>query len=160
MHTVRFILIAISICTLSLMAACSRERAPQVSFYEATGTQAQRVSNISAMLTKFYTPPTPILDANFVEEKIGDDSLGPADYRTFIMIQVAPEEIPIWEDFLTELDSVPAYQSPSQPHEWWVKEDDFTQLHFYAPETLTGRPNGWIAVNPQSGEIFIFTFTT
>jgi hypothetical protein len=160
MRTVNFLLIAIMILFANVTVACGAKQAPDITYYEATGNPAKRIANITAMLTKFHTPPTALLDAQFVEEKIGDGDKGPADFHTFFMVQVAPENIKAWQTILTPLDTTPDYAAPTQMHEWWVTKDDFATLQFYAPDTLAGRSNGWVAINPQGGKIFIYTYTT
>ena len=160
MHTVRFLLISLLFLLTSQLVACNSARPPESSFVEVVGDQPKRVSTVTAMLTKFHIPPTPILDAQFVEEKIGDDELGPADYRTFTQIAVAPADIPTWQALLTPLDAAPAYSAPPQAYTWWVQEDAFNALQFYAPDTFSNRTNGWIAIDAQSGMIYIYSFTT
>lgn len=155
MHTVRLIVI-----TCLFLAACSSSRPPEISYFEVVGNQAKRVDTVTSMLANFHALPTPIVDAQFVEEKIGDDELGPADYRAFTMLEIAPENLAAWQDILTPLDAPPDYQTPSQPYSWWVAEDDFPVMQFYAPEPLTGRTNGWVALDTPSGKLFIYSFTT
>jgi hypothetical protein len=155
MHIVRFTLIA-----YLFLVACTPSRPTKISYFEVVGTQARRVEVITAMLAKLHPLPTPIVDAQFVEEKIGDDELGPADYRAFTLLEIAPENIAAWQDILITLDTAPDHATPSQPTSWWVDEDTFVTLQFYAPDTLTGRTNGWIALDPESGKIYIYSFTT
>jgi hypothetical protein len=118
------------------------------------------VEVVTAVLAKPDALPTTILDARLVEEQIGDGYLGPADYRTYIMVTVAPADVAAWQAALTELSDTPAYNAPSQPYGWWPDPDRFGAMRFYAPDSVTGRTHGWIALDSQSGEIFIFTFTT
>ena len=160
MRTVSLLLIAFMIVGANVIVACGSKPPPDISYYEATGTQEKRIANITAMLTKYHTPPSALMDAQFVEEKIGDGDKGPADYHTFFMVQVAPENLQAWQTILKPLDSTPEYAAPTQMHEWWVTKDDFAKLQFYAPDVLAGRTDGWIALDPQSGKIFIYTFTT
>lgn len=160
MRTVSFLLILIMVATANITAACGSKPPPDISYYEATGTPAKRIANITAMLTKYHAPPTALMDAQFVEEKIGDGDKGPADFRTFFMIQVAPKNVNAWQDILTPLTTIPEYTAPTQMHEWWVAKEDFAKLQFYAPDLLAGRSNGWVAIDPQSGKIFIYTYTT
>lgn len=155
MYTVRFILIA-----YLLLVACTPSRPAEISYFEVVGTQARRVEVVTAMLAKFNALPTPIVDAQFVEEKIGDDELGPADYRAFTLLEIAPENVAAWQDILVPLDTTPGHAAPSQPTSWWIAEDAFASLQFYAPDTLTGKTNGWVALDPQSGKIYIYSFTT
>jgi hypothetical protein len=145
---------------LLLVTACTPVRPPAHSFYEVTGSQAERVETITAMIAKAQTPPTPFLDAYFVEEKIGDGEFGPSDYRSFYRLDIASGDITQWQSILSPLATTPNYATPSQPYDWWLPGDDFATLLFYAPDTLTGSLNGWIAIDPANGQIYIYTFTT
>ena len=160
MRIVRLLLI-LYLCLFALTACKpSAPRASAISYFEVVGDQAKRVSVITAMLAKFSTLPTAMIDAQFVEEKIGDSELGPADYRTFTLIEIAPDDVATWQGILTPLAHPPSYAAPSQPYEWWVGEDAFATLVFYEPAPLTQHLNGWIALDPQQGKIYVFSFTT
>ncbi|MCC6458638.1 MAG: hypothetical protein IT328_27060 [Caldilineaceae bacterium] len=155
MSTVRFIFIA-----GLLLSACNHVRAPAPSFYEVSGSQAERVNAVTEIISKSQPLPTPLMDAYFVEEKMGDGELGPADYRSFYRLEVAPEDVGAWQALLSPLTGIPDYPAPMQPASWWVDEESFSLLQFYAPDTLTSRTHGWIAISPENGHIFIFTYTT
>jgi hypothetical protein len=142
------------------ITACSPVRPPTRTFYEVTGSQAERVDTITALITKLQSPPTPLLNAYFVEEKIGDGEFGPSDYRSFYRLDIAPDQVQSWQSILSPLNATPDYATPSQPYAWWLPEADFATLQFYAPELLTGRSNGWLGIDLESGQIYIFTFTT
>jgi hypothetical protein len=159
MHAVRWILISLLLCVL--FAACSQKQQPaNISYFEAVGDQAKRVATVTGMLSRIQALPTPLADAEFVEEKIGDDNLGPADYRAFTMLVIAPENIAAWQAMLTPLADRPDYQAPDQPYSWWLTQDAFNALQFYAPDQLTGRANGWVAVDLEAGTIYIYSYTT
>ena len=160
MNTVRFLLI----CWL-LIAACSPISSDErittyTSVTEISGTQAQRIAEISAMLAKTHTPPTPLLDAYFIEEEMGDGVLGPTDFRSFARLDIAPQDVAKWQALLTPLVATPEFAAPRQPYKWWLDQEGFASLQFYAPEAITSRANGWIAVDARHGHIYIFTYTT
>src|SRR5688572_24882572 len=136
MNTTKYILI---VCLL--LVSCTPTRPAEISYFEVVGNQARRVEVVTAMLAKLHALPTPIVDAQFVEEKIGDDELGPADYRAFTLLEIAPENVAAWQDILIPLETTPGHAAPSQPTSWWVDEDAFASLQFYTPDTLTGRTN-------------------
>jgi len=149
----------VTIACLSVLAACSRSSAPKTSVHGVTGKSSDRVTAVSAIITKHKAPPTAILDAQFVEEQTGDGGLGPSDFRAFYFVQVAPQDVAQWAQILTPLAATVEYDAPAQPRDWWIARDTFASLQFYKPDTLTGRVHGWIGVSQQSGRIYIFTFT-
>lgn len=156
MHaTTRF---AILVCLLAL-TACNRSGAPRSSAHEVTGSSAERVAAVSAIIAKHKAPPTAMLDAQFIQEQIGDGTLGPSDFRAFYFIEVTPQDVAKWNQLLTPLGATAEYAAPAQPREWWIARGDFAALQFYKPVTLTGRAQGWLGVSPQTGRIYIFTFT-
>jgi hypothetical protein len=63
----RYIIIA-GMCALS---AYQRHKAPKTLVHEITGNTAQRVADVSSMLTENKPLPTAIQEAHFVEEKTG-----------------------------------------------------------------------------------------
>ena len=152
----RFVIVT---CLLAL-TACSRNNAPKTSLYEVTGSSSERMAAVSAIITRHKTPPTAILDAQFLEEQYGDGFMGPSDFRSFYCIEVAPQDVVCWTALLTPLSGVAEYAAPAQPREWWIARDGFDSLQFYMPNGLTGRSYGWIGVSPQTGRIYIFTYTT
>src|SRR5688572_28915964 len=101
---------AIIVCLLAL-TACSKSSAPKNSLHEITGSNAQRVAGVSAIITKHKAPPTAILDAHFVEEQTGDGSLGPSDFRAFYFIEVTPQDISQWTQIITPLGTAAAYNA-------------------------------------------------
>ena len=149
---------AIIICLFAL-TACSESSAPKWSVYEVTGSNTERVARVSAIIAKDKAPPTPILDAHFIEEQIGDGYFGPSDYREFYFVEVAPQDVSQWTQILTPLDETAGYGAPAQPRDWWITRDTFASLQFYKPGILTGRIHGWIGVSQQTGRIYIATFT-
>ncbi|MEE3718090.1 hypothetical protein V2H45_15225 [Tumidithrix elongata RA019] len=148
----------IIVCAIAL-TACSPVSAPKTTTREITGTATQRVSDVSAILTKHKAPPSAILDAHFVEEQIGDGNFGPSDFRAFYILEVAPQDIPKWMQILTPLTNKPEYNALTESKNWWIARDVFPSLEFYKPEALTGRMHGWIGISRQTGRIYIFTFT-
>jgi hypothetical protein len=118
------------------------------------------------MLTKHTPLPSPLLDAHFVEEQIGDGILGPSDFKSFYALTVAAADLPVWK---TELAKVKVWNrisnddeikraAPTKAQPWWVNPADVGKLEFYSPHSLTEEPNGWVGIAPD-GRIFIYVFT-
>ena len=142
------------------MAACSPKR-PAESSHEITGTQTARVAAVTKIVTTHSQLPSPLLDANFVEERTGDGNLGPSDFRSFAVLSVAPADLPAWRTALTPLEAhniPPAYAALKHTLPWWLPAADFSGLEFHSPKSLTGRPNGWVGIAPN-GKIFVYSFT-
>jgi hypothetical protein len=148
---------AIIVC-LFAVTACSGSSPPKTFVNEVAGS-TERITSISIILTKHKALPTAILDAHFIEEQIGDGFLGPSDFRAFYSIEVAPQKVLQWTQVLTPLGAIAEYDSPMQPHDWWIARESFASLQFYKPDILTGRIHGWIGVSQETGRIYIFTFT-
>ena len=148
-----------TIVCLFALTACSKSSAPKSSVHEVAGSSTERVARVSAIITKHKAPPTAILDAHFVEEQTGDGVLGPSDFRTFYCVEVASQDVSQWTQILMPLGTAAEYDAPAQPRDWWISRDTFASLQFYKPDILTGRVQGWIGVSPQTGRIYIFTFT-
>jgi len=151
--------VAITACLFVFAACDDRSRAPKRSTYEVEGSSSERVSRVSAILEKHRSPPTAILDAHFVEERLGDGVLGPSDFRSFYLVQVMPQDVELWTKILTPLVVAAEYDGPSQPRAWWITRDAYASLQFYQPDPLTGRIHGWIGASQQTGRIYVFTFT-
>jgi len=141
---------------LLVVAACGENRDPSV--YEVAGAREQRIAVLTAIFSKRLAPPTPILDAHFVEEHSGDGWLGPSDYRTFYAVVIAPEDVEKWTEALTSLNEAP-YAAPSQQRDWWISTEAHASLAFYQPDAFTGSSHGWFGVSAETGRIYIFTFT-
>ena len=147
------------------MSACGQKNA-RISTHEADGSQAERVTKITKLLSKSGPLPGALLDANFVEEQAGDGRLGPSDFRSFYALKVAPADLPAWKAALSK--SKPAntfsnaeeihHASPKEAMPWWVSEPDVDQLEFFSPHSLTGNANGWVGIAPD-GNIYIHVFT-
>ncbi len=151
--------IALLLFTLTACGQNSR-RPPKTSVYEVTGNRIERVAGVMDILNKSKQPPTTILDARFIEEKIGDGVLGPSDFQAFYFIEVTPKDIEQWTDILTPVTETVRYAQPRRTYDWWISRSDFDSLKFYKPDILTSRLNGWVGVDQQIGRIYIFTFTT
>ena len=146
-----------SILLVGLLTACG-PNPPKQSFSEIVGPLADRVANVGRIISKHGPLPSPLLDARFVEEQIGDGDLGPSDFTSFYELTVAPTDIAKWRAVLkTTKDH--EYDSPNPPKEWWVSEADFARLDFFEPKPLTGRIHGWVGIAGQTGKIYILAFT-
>lgn len=152
--TIVLLLLAIIGCTPS-----DTPDTQNTSVYEISGSTQERVLKATALLSKHHPPPTPLVDAYWIEEQIGDGVLGPSDFRSFAVLAVRPEDIPQWVKLLTPLTEKLLYNQPTNSYSWWVDQAHFTELQFFESGRLTGRANGWIGVSPQTGRIYIFTFT-
>ena len=165
MQTVRFLLIGVLLPILSLnLLSCNAIEPATPSFYEIVGTQPERslamTEMMKTMLANHQQPLSPIIDAYYIEEKLGDDRMGPADYRSFYRIEVSPSEVGRWQELVPPLDAVPHYQAPAHASEWWISEEAFAALEFYKADQFTGRSNSWMGISPKEGSIFIYSFTT
>jgi hypothetical protein len=142
------------------MTACDSGR-PRASTQEVGGSKAERVAEVSKLVSRTAPLPSPILDAHFVEEQTGDGRLGPSDFESFCAITVAPDDLAVWRSALKPIEpqNTPAkLVNPKQAQPWWVTPNDFGALEFYSPQSLTGRNNGWAGIAPD-GRIFVYSFT-
>lgn len=138
------------------LAACTPWQ-PVESVQEITGIEA-----ISKLLAKHSQLPSPLIDANFIEEWTGDGRMGSSDFHSFYALSVASEDLQAWRSTLQPLEpqnSPPKYAVPKTSASWWLTSSEFRDLEFYSPKLVTGRMNGWVGVNPQSGRIYIYAFT-
>lgn len=149
-------------------AACSKVSP----YYEVTGTSAERVTKVSALLQKPPTQPNKaneipldkILDAHFFQETIGKaGGLGPSDYCSFYAINVDQKTIPLWEKSLTplpdyELPKGASYISPAVAKTWWATQQEFKTLSFYDAFPITST-HGWVGVT-KTGHIYIYGCTS
>lgn len=150
---------------LLLLGACSPKSAAK-STNEIAGTQSERVTEISNMISKHTPLPSPLLDAHFIEEQIGDGRLGPSDYKSFYAFTVAPADLPLWRTALSSAKPLNHFSNddeikrvvPTKAQSWWVTAADLGKLEFYSPQALTGQADGWVGIAPD-GRIFIYTFT-
>jgi hypothetical protein len=152
---------SITVLLLCFLAACSPDR-PAESTYETVGTQAERVAEVSKLISKSTRLPSPLLDAHFIQQKIGDGRLGPSDYSTFYALRIAPADLAAWRSALEPIEAQNKpilFASPREPRAWWLTQDEFHDLTFYSPVRLTGRLHGWVGVAPD-GRIFAYGFTT
>jgi hypothetical protein len=120
-----------------------------------------RVANITTQLSRGGKLPGLLLDANFLEEKIGDGVLGPSDFFAFYALTVPVADIPAWQAALATSPVVngPAkYAAPKSSVSWWLSEEEFGKLELFGPKPLTDRFNGWLAISPD-GRIYIYSFT-
>lgn len=154
-------------CLFALTACVERKRGlTRYSEQEISGDVASRVDRVSSAIAKRRALPTPILDAHFVEERMGDGELGPSDFRDFYHIEVAPQDVGQWTQILTPITDTsgdnapkPRYEKPKSYRDWWISPHDFGSLEFYEQDTLGGRDQGWIGVSRQKGQIYIFAYT-
>ncbi len=150
-------LILFSVCSL---AACSPKK-PAESSSEAAGTKAERIAQVSRIVTRNSPLPSALTDAQFVEEKTGDGSLGPSEFKSFSVLTVAPADLPAWKAALSPLEAQnarPTYVTPKQACPWWMTATDFAGLEFRSCKSLSGRVNGWVGI-ASDGRIFVYSFT-
>jgi hypothetical protein len=124
-----------------------------------TGDRPARIATVSATISKVRALPSAILDAQAVEEKIGDGDLGPSDWRSFSVVVVAHQDVDKWRKLLIPIATKPTYTQPNRRDDWWIDRVNFDSLQFYEPVTLTNRNNGWIGISSKTGQIYLFTFT-
>lgn len=144
-----------------LIVACTTKRPAETS-REITGTQSERINAASQIITRHATLPTALTDAYFLEEQVGDGALGPSDFSSFYALTVAPANLSAWRSALAPLEAQNApirYAAPKKSTSWWLPASEIHSLELYSPKLLTGRINGWVGIQPQTGRIFIYAFT-
>lgn len=146
-----------------LITACqpgfSTKSAP-VTVSEIEGSKAERIETITQLLVTQEPLPSPLNNAYFLEEKIGDNQLGPSDYVSSGMLEIKPNDLPAWRGKLLPLKVQPDYVAPQTSPEWLVKADDYSSLESFKLRPYTQRIHGWIGIDPKTSKIYIYTFTT
>jgi hypothetical protein len=153
------VVLAVVSALLAFAVSCSRESPTAIRAYELTGSQEERVGKVTKTLGELELLPGEILDTHLVEERIGDGLFGPSDSRVFRLIQVRSADIASWERLFTPLAEPARYAAPASPRDWWVSQDEFQHLRFYEPGPLATSAHGWIGVSPESGRIFVYSFS-
>ncbi len=132
----------------------------KVSAQEMTGTNSQRIDQIEVLLKQYQPFPKPLENAHFLEEKIGDGILGPADYLRFYALTASSINLSDWVKTLKIIEQRPSYTAPAVLPPWWVTKQDFNTLKFYKLSTPSGEDHGWIGVSENLKKAYIFTFST
>jgi hypothetical protein len=124
-------------------------------------TAKDRVALITKQLSRNGKLPGVLLDAQVMQEKIGDGVLGPSDFFVFYALTVPAADLAMWRAALAAspvLNGPAVYASPKAPTPWWLKPEEFGKLELFGSKPLTGRVNGWVGLAPD-GRIFIYSFT-
>ncbi|NJM66159.1 MAG: hypothetical protein HC851_11150 [Acaryochloris sp. RU_4_1] len=128
--------------------------------WEVKGTQAERVKAVTQILAVQEPLPSPLQDAFYAEQQLGDGNLGPSDYVSFGMVRVRPSDLLAWQRKLIPLKIQPDYAAPQPKKPWWVNASDYSTLEFYQLQPYTNRLQGWIGIDLQTKQIYIYTSTT
>ncbi len=155
------LLFSLIVCTLS---ACGPTPQKQTRA-EITGTQTERVTRATAILSKYCKLPGPLLDAHMAED-LADNSggmvPGPSDVYLSGVITFPPADLPKWQKILSP--EIPAVTSP-QFHSilpapaWWPAAAAFKDCEYYEPKKLTGRTFGIVALSPSTSAIYFSTYS-
>jgi hypothetical protein len=124
-------------------------------------TDKERVAAITKQLSRNRKLPGMLLDAQFIEEKVGDGVLGPSDFFAFYALTVPTADISAWRRALaaSPVDKgTEGYAAPKAAVSWWVSKEDYQKLELFGPKSLTGRSHGWVKLS-SDGRIFIYAFT-
>jgi len=139
---------------------CTSQELIPLSLHEISGTKSKRTAAI-ARLFPTVDPYTRLTDAfknaRLIELKFGDGILGPADYCSYLWIEVPPEQVSQWKSILQPTTAPLLYDAPPTKPSWWLTQTRFDLLPKYDPFPLFQR-NGWIAVD-DLGNIFARTCT-
>jgi hypothetical protein len=138
-------------------AGCSRE--VHQTRRSVSGAIDERIAAVEKLIRKSNKSdelPGEILDARLHEIQFGDNRLGPADYHSYVWLQVKPEDVPAWENAMTPTDA-PLRTTSVRPPDWWKAGFEPGVVRF-SPHALFGRSNGWVVLQ-EDGQIFAFTYT-
>lgn len=120
----------------------------------------ERISTMKKIIGPISSVPSKILDAHYIETKIGDGRIGPSDYYFYAFIKVSKGEVKKWSQNLKEpYNGVTQFSSPEISKNWWLTKKKFTNLKLYETKTYFGRYNGWLAVDDENDQIFVHTYT-
>ena len=118
------------------------------------------IETITQSIARNAELPSRILEADFVEHKIGDGRLGPSDFFFHARLKVTRDDLPKWIGGLREpYNNSTLYSAPPQNVEWWLTEEDFKNLKLYETKKYFGRFNGWMGFDESTGYIYVHTFT-
>lgn len=154
---------ALSMLGLFLIIACQPSlpiKSAPTPVSEVKGPKTERIEAITKLLVTQDPLPSPLQDAYFLEEQIGDNRLGPSDYVSFGLLVVKPTDLPAWQSKLVPLKVRPDYVAPQSSKEWWVSDSDYSTLALYKLRPYTHRIYGWIGIDAKNSKIYIYTFTT
>ena len=120
----------------------------------------ERISTMNKIIEPISSVPSKIMDAHYIETKIGNSRIGPSDYYFYASIKVSKGEVKKWSQNLKEpYNGVSQFSSPEISKNWWLTKKKFTNLKLYETKTYFGRYNGWLAVDDENDEIFVHTYT-
>ena len=149
-------------CTLSACGPASSQKRTRA---EIEGTQAERVTRATAILSKYCKLPGPLLDAHMAED-VADNSggmvPGPSDFYLSGVITFPSADFPKWQKMLSPsipfVDS-PQFQSCLPAPIWWPAAAAFKDCEYYEPKKLTGRLCGIVALSPSSAAIYFSAYS-
>lgn len=96
------------------LSACSKEAPKQPPYFEVQGNSAKSIAKVNKLLKQNAVPLESILDAHFIEETKGEaGGLGPTDYCSYYALNVAPQNVALWERALKPLAD---YNLPKSEH--------------------------------------------
>lgn len=159
-HAVAMLTLGITLC------ACSKNT-PPVSVETASTrsspvvSRADRIAQVTRILTEQNNLPSEIIDAYFDEQTLGPpdpSGYAPVDYVSYMYLKVRRNEISQWDRLLIrKLGYVPKL-NPDEDYPWWLNGKIMTDFEFFEPHPLSSR-DGFIAVSRKTGEIWIYGFT-
>lgn len=159
MKTKAFIITFYLIITSFFAIGCDAKKTSNYTIIssEINGSQAERIKKIMRFVDKSGKLKANVKNAYLIEQKIGDDFLGPADFVTFIALDIDKSAIPTWQKLAPKSNNH-SYISPPKKVSWWVSPEEFKRLEFIDAFPIIYR-NGWVGISNR-GKVYIYGFTT
>jgi hypothetical protein len=142
--------------SLLLFGCQKKEAVANVTFDSArVAAAAERISVVHKILPWLALP---IVDAQYHEERVGNNSLGPAEAKFFLKVIAAPEKLYSWQRGLKPVEQPTEWVEPTAKVVWWPVASEAVSLRLYSVENFDKTQSGFIAVN-ANGTVFVFTQT-
>jgi hypothetical protein len=142
------------------LAGCSSAPAPSLS--SEGKPLAERVRFMESLIGRSGKLPGKVVDAHYLELRIGDGRLGPADYESFKRIEIDPTEAARWKEALKAgaKDYVAKYRAAPAEITWWLDQEQFREGMAFPTWPLFGRRHGWVLLSKDENYLYVYTFTT
>lgn len=143
-------LLVLPITVAFLMSSCGQN--------VSVPTAAERVIQMTNLLERKMPLPGPILEAEYLEEQVGNGFLAPSDFYFFAKLIVSKDDFGLWKSVTGEKIAKWDYLTPKADLPWWPTKSEAEKLLKFSPKQMFGRSHGWVGFSSDNKTIYVLTF--